>query len=230
MRRVLPVYGLSIGDLKVQGGNVRVKNENGDIAWAYSIKQHGKIGIAACARSATVYMTEVLRRLGYNVGHEMHGDDGSVGYHLAVVRPDGCFHQVRDPLKQISSMVAHKSWGFCQQATEITGFGLYSCMRYWLKWNKMCEEFCVWRYRIEQLPEIWDEFLERLGHEKCEMPDIPTNTNSHKEKYIDYTWDDLFNEDRQLAQDIYNKAVEYGYSVPDMDKTEDRQVLENLVA
>jgi hypothetical protein len=100
---------------------------------------------------------------------------------------------------------------------------LLGCMQYWLIWNQMCEDFCVWRYQIEQLPEVWDEFCERIGHEKCELPDIPTNINSAHRNHGDfyqYTWDDLFNEDKDLAQEIVEMAKRYGYDVPEMDKTE----------
>jgi hypothetical protein len=162
-------------------------------------------------------MTKLLKELGYNVGHEEPGDDGSVGYHLAVIKPENCFHQVRHPLKQISSMLAHQSWGFMLDVVDLPNKHLLGCMEYWLKWNKLCEEFCVWRYRIEQLPDIWDEFCDRIGHERCDIPDVPTNTNTRKRymernNYTELTWDDLFKEDRQLAQDIFDKAEKYGYA------------------
>jgi hypothetical protein len=149
--------------------------------------------------------------------------DGSVGYHLAIIRPKNCLHQVRHPLKQISSNIVHKQWGFIDQVIDLPNKKLLGCMQYWLIWNQMCEDFCVWRYQIEQLPEVWDEFCERIGHEKCELPDIPTNINSAHRNHGDfyqYTWDDLFNEDKDLAQEIVEMAKRYGYDVPEMDKTE----------
>jgi len=206
--------------LRYGDGNAFLLNQTGDVTWKY--QNHNGIGIAACSRSATMYMVHLLWKLGLNVAHEQQGADGSVGYHLAVIKPDNCLHQVRHPLKQISSNVAHRSWGFADQVMDLPDFGLLSCMRYWLTWNEMCEEFCVWRYQIENLPNIWDEFLERIGKTPCPLPDVPINTNTQDKygKFKQYTWADLFNEDRQLAEAIQDKAVQYGYDTPEMDKVE----------
>jgi hypothetical protein len=215
----IPVYIKTGPKIHLQGDSAYIKDKTGVITWQYHGKNHKGIGIVACARSATMYMSKLLRELGYDVGHEEWGQDGSVGYHLMVIKPENCFHQVRHPLKQISSMLVHQSWGFMLDVIDLEDLKLRGCMDYWLRWNQMCEEFCVWRYQIENLPTIWYEFLSRIGHEKCDMPDIPTNINtSKKEKYLErtrykeLTWDDLFSEDRQLAQDIYNKSLEYGYA------------------
>ncbi len=219
MRINVPVYIKTGPKLTVDGSDICIKNRQGETTWSYSGKEHKGIGIAACARSGTIYMAEVLKKLGYNIGHEQMGDDGSVGYHLAVIKPDNCFHQTRHPLKQISSMLVHQSWGFMNDVIDIRGHGLLGCMEYWLKWNQLCEDFCVWQYRIEELPDIWDEFLDRIGHVKCDLPDVPINTNSstkgrYKERtdYNNLAWSDLFNENREVAYAIVNKTKEYGYS------------------
>jgi hypothetical protein len=219
LRIDVPVYIKTGPKLYYEDGDACLKNRDGVVTWRYSGKEHTGIGIAACARSGTVYMTKVLKELGYEIGHEQYGEDGSVGYHLVAIRPDNCFHQVRHPLGQISSMVAHQSWGFMNDVIDIEGHGLLGCMQYWLKWNELCEEFCVWRYRIEDLPDVWDEFLERIGHNSCPLPEVPTNTNTH-EKYQDFkkhTWADLFNENGQLAHQIKEKSLVYGYA-PEKDK------------
>ena len=219
MRINIPVYIKTGPRVHIEDGKACVRNANGKIAWEYTGEKCDGISIAACARSATVYTTKLLRELGYDIGHEMMGKDGSVGYHLAVIKPKNCLHQVRNPIKQISSMYQHQSWGFMQQVVDINGTGLLGCMQYWLKWNELIEEFAVWRYQIEQLPDVWDEFCDRINHKKCKLPNIPKNTNSRKEAlaaidftFKDFTWDDLYKEDRQLAQDISDKAVEYGYA------------------
>jgi hypothetical protein len=196
---------------------------NGEVVWSYDGRlATGKgIYIAATARAGTVYMTEVLNALGYKVGHEKVGVDGSVGYHLALVKPENCFHQVRHPLKQIASMKAHNAWGFMEDVIDIPRRGLLGCMTYWLKWNELLEEFCVWRYQLEQLPDIWNEFLGKIGHEKCEIPDVSTKTNSstqmryiEKFRYETLDWRDLFDCNEELADQIVSKAIEYGYKAP----------------
>lgn len=212
MKVLIPVYSRLGPKIQVTEDGAYVKNLKGDAVWMYQAKKvTGKgIFVAACARAATVYMTKVLQSLGYDIGHEKEGVDGSVGYHLVVIKPKNCFHQVRHPLNQIASMKEHRSWGFMQHVIDINGTGLYGCMQYWLFWNELIEKCTVWRYRVEDLPNVWDEFLERINHEKCELPDIPTNINSHK--HDDLTWADLFNKNRELAQRIRDKCMEYGYS------------------
>ena len=214
MRIDIPVYMKTGPKLNLDGDTATLKDKTGNVTWKYSGKECGSIKITGCARSGTVYITSVLKELGYSIGHEQMGTDGSVGYHLAPLRPDNCFHQVRHPLRQISSMVAHQSWGFMNDVIDLEGHGLFGCMQYWLKWNKLCEEFCVWQYRIEDLPDVWDEFLGRIGHTPCPIPGIQKDINTHKkyQEFKQYTWADLFNENRELAQAIRDKAEDYGYS------------------
>lgn len=211
MRIDLPVYGRLGGNLHVLKDGACVKNPDGIVIW--SCNNDHKINIAACPRSGTTYIAEVLREMGYYIGHEQQGGDGTVGYHLAVIKPENALHQVRHPLKQIASMLAHRNWGFVNEVIQEVDTELYGCMVCWLKINTMCEEFCVWRYQIEELPEVWDEFVERIGHEKCDLPDISTKIHAGK-KTKEVTWSDLLACDRQLAHDIMRKAQQYGYELP----------------
>ncbi len=223
MRIYIPVISrLGPKVIKDQFG-AHVKDKNGELGWEYDCRGVTGKGIYICgtARGATLYITKVLRALGYDVGHEKVGADGSVGYHLALIRPDNCLHQVRHPLKQIASMLVHQAWGFMDSMIDLPNRKLLGCMTYWLEWNKLCDEFCVWRYKIEDLPEIWDEFLEKIGHKKCDLPDIPTNENSstkngylERKSYEILTWDNLFEHNKELAQKIKEKSDEYGYSSP----------------
>ena len=67
--------------------------------------------VAACPRSGTLYITKILGKMGFEVGHERLHKDGIVDYRLALGF-DGprehrrvFFHQVRHPLNTISSLV-----------------------------------------------------------------------------------------------------------------------------
>lgn len=235
VRIEIPVYIKTGPKIQIDGDSACIKNKTGDITWQYHGKEHKGIGIVACARSATVYMSKLLTELGYKVGHEEAGEDGSVGYHLVVIKPANCFHQVRHPLKQIASMYAHQSWGFMLDVIDLPNKGLGGCMKYWLEWNKLCEQFCVWRYKIEDLPLVWDEFCERIGHEKCDIPEISKDINSSSKKtygernrYEELTWDDLFEENVELAQEIFDKAEKYGYAP--VRARQDQEVQRTLVA
>lgn len=217
-KREIPVYRRTAGTLRVNSGDVYILDNDGNITWVYLKKDHGKIGIATCARSGSRYMYKVLKELGYNVGHEKWEEDGSVGYHLAAVQPDNCLHQVRHPLKQIASMLSHRAWGFAEQAVTISNYDLLGCMQYWYKWNFLCESFCVWRYQIEKIDDVWDKILEHIGHEKCDIPDVPRDTNKSKNAIKEVTWEDLLSEDEAYTERILEMAKRYGYEVPEMDK------------
>jgi hypothetical protein len=228
-RKDIPVIVRCGSKLKHGNGNAFLYNKTGDLTWRYEGKKHNGIGITGCTRSGTQYMTRVLHKLGLNVGHENMAPDGSVGYHLAIIRPKNCLHQVRHPLKQIASNITHNSWGFIDQVLDLPDKKLLGCMQYWLMWNQMCEDFCVWRYQIERLPDVWDEFLGRIGHNSCPLPEVPTNTNKSKNLIHRLTWADLFNKDRQLAEEIRDMAVRYGYS-PEADKEESMNLGERETA
>jgi hypothetical protein len=235
MRIEIPVITRCGPPLTMDEGGCKVVNSKGETTWQYKgVEVTGKgIYIAACARSGTVYITEVLKELGYKIGHEATDIDGSVGYHLAVVKPDNCFHQVRHPLKQIASMLDHQSWGFMNQVIECEGRGLLGCMQYWLLWNELIEEFCIWRYRIEQLPDIWEEFLDRIDHQWEPLPEVRRkNTREDSlpcrtKEFTKLNWAQLIDCNSELAQKIYDKHLEYGYS-PIRDTEETHQISGHL--
>ena len=206
-------------DVNTEDGSAHCRGKDGRITWAYKgdIVTGKGIYIAGAVRSATKYIQKVLIELGYDIGHEKAGKDGSVGYHLAVIQPENCLHQVRHPLKQISSIQALLNWGFIDSIIDIQAKTLYGMMKVWYEWNKICESFCVWRYRIEELPDVWDEFLDRIGHPYTPLPEVSTRTNSLR--HTDLTWDDLYKCNEELAQKIYEKHIEYGYS-PERDREE----------
>jgi hypothetical protein len=222
LKKKIPVFGRSDGKLKYSDKKAALYADDGKITWSYNGANNTGVCVVGCTRSGTQYISKILHNIGLNVGHEYQGPDGSVGYHLAIIRPDNCLHQVRNPLKQISSNVAHGSWGFIDQVIDLPNLGLLGCMQYWLMWNEICEDFCVWRYQIESLPEVWDEFLERIGHRPCELPDVPTDTNTQRKNgdFKQYTWQDLFAEDKGLTEKIVKMAKKYGYDVPEIDKAE----------
>ena len=219
MRIDIPVITRCGPPIEITEDGACIKSKKGRTSWEYQgAAVTGKgIYVGACARSGTIYITDVLRKLGYEIGHEQAEKDGSVGYHLVIIKPKNCFHQTRHPLKQISSMFDHRSWGFINQIIEVHGRGLLGCMQYWFKWNELLEEFCVWRYQLEQLPVVWPEFLERINHKYEPLPDVP-NTNSREKKrsiwnesFSDFSWADLYKCNRELARKIEDKSINYGY-------------------
>lgn len=219
MRIEIPVITRCGPSLKFTDYGAEIVNKSGMTTWVFNGQEvTGKgIFIAACTRSATMYITRLLEKLGYDIGHEHSRKDGSVGYHLALFKPENCLHQVRHPLLQIASQLDNQSWGFIDQIFELYGHGLLGCMQYWLFSNEMIEEFAVWRYQIEQLPDIWEEFLKHIDHPYEPMPKMKkVNTREMslactRKEFTTLTWDDLYSCNEKLAEKIYVKAINYGY-------------------
>jgi hypothetical protein len=200
--------------------------------------------ITGCARSGTCYMARVLQQAGLDIQHEQIGKDGVSSWFMTV-RADSTpwgpgrngiafshiFHQVRHPLKVISSVYTTegvKSWGysmpFIPQILPEDSYIVRSA-KYWYYWNLMAAKEAEWTYRVEDLANVWEEFEKRLGRKLDikALTTIPTDANSRLFKppsrgnnklEKDFTWEDLkMNLDEELYLNIRNLAKQYGYSV-----------------
>lgn len=155
--------------------------------------------ITGCGRSGTKYTAALLQRLGMEVLHEKMGMDGIANWCMAV---DSCdspwgggrhnlkfktiLHQVRHPLNVIPSLTTFtdRSWRFIEQYIPCpqTDPVILRAAKYWYYWNLEAERIASWRYRIEAMPEIFDEFCRRLGVEprREALAQTSTLTNSRK--------------------------------------------------
>lgn len=140
--------------------------------------------IAAHARSGTTYTFRFLRALGLDVGHEVIEPAGSVSWmHIAEAsRFDTIFHQVRHPLATVSSSqtLAPVSWEFIGRHIELPGDAhlIVRCAHSWVKWNRLIGQSASWRYRIEDMDDIFPEFCAHLGiPEPKNQPDLPKDLN-----------------------------------------------------
>lgn len=198
-----------------------------------------KVIVTGCPRSGTMYVSALLRKLGVRVGHEAFcaGEQGMVAWwwpiHGAHSRwmpspswdinttPQVRLHQVRHPLKVINSMGHITTWDRIGKYIDVgtnrnTG---RRRMLMALNWNKLCEQFVgpdSHRYRIEQLPDIFDEFCSWVG---CEPNRGAFARVQHRNKrdpnreYNDYTWDDLSEIDAELCEQVKEMGRRYGYDI-----------------
>lgn len=171
--------------------------------------------IIGCPRSGTKYTAMVLRKLGYDVGHEEWGDGGMVGWRFPTEKLTGVtLHQVRDPLATIGSLttIADYSWKYISRyaPVELPWALDRRCAETWLYWNRMAETAAGWTYRVESLPEIWDEWCNNLGVEGDykKIKSIPKDT--HHRNHASWTWERVYRA-TPLADEIRNLAEEYGY-------------------
>ena len=138
--------------------------------------------VTGCGRSGTKYTAELLQKLGLDVRHEEMGADGISTWCMAVdsedspwgggrrnIRFDARLHQVRHPLRVIPSLTTFTapSWDFIAQHIPCAADEpiLIRAAKYWYYWNLEAEKIATWRYRIETLPNVFQEFcsLARLA-------------------------------------------------------------------
>ncbi len=201
-------------------------------------KKERTLLVVGCARSGTTYISQVLKASGLMIGHERMKQDGTSSCDLAVNPKVGrwkvrmadyhfahIFHQVRDPLKVISSVYITEdrhSWHYIMQHIPEIHFRdshLVKCAKYWYYWNLKAEKMSEWTYRLEDLDHIsakWDEFEQRLGKKisRAAIQAVPKDTNTRTQYRRHFTWEDLEKElDPELYRNIRDLAQKYGYPI-----------------
>lgn len=89
--------------------------------------------------------------------------------------------------------------------------GLLVWMRLWYWWNRRGAEKADGVYRVEELPDRWEWFLDELGLDSVVMPKIRKTNNRHRNSQV-LSWDELYAADPDLTLDILDLAAEFGYN------------------
>lgn len=193
---------------------------------------HRELLITGCARSGTAYISNILQECGLKIGHEKTQKDGVSSWVMCIntkhvpwavdsrrrLQFTHIFHQVRDPLKVISSVQTEgmPSWKYIiKHIPEIKweDSQIVKCAKYWYYWNLKAEQQAEWTYRVEALEQVWDEFCSRLERklDRSKIMHVPRNVNARS--HTDISWEDLKLElDPVLYQKIRELAQKYGYS------------------
>jgi len=162
--------------------------------------------VSSVGRSGTKYAAFLLQSLGVDVGHESAGADGIVSWYLGADAdsvPHGppsaefvfghVFHQVRHPLRVIPSLMSLRSetWSFVARHTSCAPDDALPvrCAKLWLEWNELVEGRAEWRYRLEQLPDVFEEFCARFGvpSDRRALAELPRDINTrppHLESWL----------------------------------------------
>jgi hypothetical protein len=201
-------------------------------------KHHRFLLITGCARSGTTYISEVLKLSGLDIGHELVGKDGVSSWFMCIEadhvpwkhRPsaigfhfDHIFHQVRHPLKVISSVLGTEHRKaidyFSKNIPEIYAKDspIVKSAKYWYYWNLYAEQKAEWRYQVEHINECLEEMGQRLGIslDKAILQNVPRDTN-HRKATTNLTWAHLKEEiPTNLFINIQEMALRYGYSISD---------------
>ena len=178
--------------------------------------------ILSHGRSGTLYTAMILRSIGLDFGHEEDGTDGAIGgiffHEKRYLDSYGqIFHQLRHPLKTISSSTTCKADSFKKVFREIGIDDIWEdeplrrAMLSWIHYVKWAERHSVWRYKIEDFPKIWPELLFRMNVPRVELPNLPVNINTRLHQ--SYTWNDLMAADSELTKTIKDMAWRFGYEL-----------------
>lgn len=195
--------------------------------------------VTGVGRSGTHYTAALLREMGLDVGHETVGRDGTASWKHAVSGTfvvkkrfrrarmteidstifDTVLHQVRDPVKVVASMqtFGEATWSYMAAHTGVSMAQpvLARAMRGYIEWNRLIEPRAEWRFRIEDLPDVFDEFCRRVGVETRAMPELTRDARDARgARYAPVTWEDLRAQAPSLASELADMAREYGYEAP----------------
>jgi hypothetical protein len=202
------------------------------------IDRAGMLLVAGCPRSGTHYTAALLQHLGLRVAHEAVREDGTVSWvHITsgtYVVPernrskevsnegfDRILHQVRHPLKVISSMQTLRkcSWDYMARHISLDTRAPVPvrAMKAWVEWNKLIEKKASWRFQIERIKDVFPEFLNQAGIQPVAYPVLPHEAReSRTHRYNPLDWGHLIYSEPSLAREVAAMASRYGYEVPDM--------------
>ena len=116
-----------------------------------------KICVIGTGRAGTAFFSKSCRVMGYDVGHEVAGENGIVSWCLVSKSHEVPWgpswselneaefvkgQQIREPIACISSLTTFQgvSWDFISNTSighlKTNGSTLYNAMRHWLSWNQ----------------------------------------------------------------------------------------------
>lgn len=183
--------------------------------------------IASSGRCGSTYIAAVLSRLGVPCGHELYWPRGKGGTSLTCdstrfVVPeletyDGVvFHQVRDPIKTISSLASGKgNPRYVLREVMPTGPLAYATA-FWVDYNRKIEKYAERRWRVEDVDaDLVAALALRMGTDatvaaaQAALDQIEVGLNKHKVDYA--TWDDI--PDGPDKREAIEMAGRYGYGL-----------------
>jgi hypothetical protein len=194
------------------------------------VSKEALLFVACCPRSGSQYAAELLARSGLRVGHERMPragvgfvsclfavDEGKYaakhGGRLSEYRFDHVWHQVRHPLRSIRSCadtLQDDFWPWQEEFTGVPGRSVEAVAWFWVRWNEIIESLQpAIRYRVEDMPERWDELMFRLDRRGTPLPWVPPGFGAVRHDTPELAWGDLGN----AAETVRAMARRYGYEV-----------------
>src|SRR5512139_3910676 len=191
--------------------------------------------IVGTGRSGTKYISEVLTRAGIRCGHEEYWttwrtpDETLVGDSSCNALPQGLdgyggivFHQVRHPLDVCASLVRNRIVDphltlfrrlTDHDPTDPLGFA----MAVWLAFAGEAERLrpsLYWQVeRVDAALIYWigDRVKCPAVNVDAALEMVPRTANRHYDDRDPLLWDDVYDHDPELAAQLRDKALTYGY-------------------
>lgn len=206
------------------------------------------IGIGCCLKSGAVYMQDILKELGLNIGMGKPGKDGVIGWqHLMTTHPmtmDALrkarntgkpmlwLMQVRNPTDTINAMAAMYARGDwppipdmkpvkyrMHMSSDDTHVQKAMRLYYHINQSGMTAKRFSIRYRIEDMGRVWPSIAEAIGKPGAEFPGIIVRPDEEGDR----TWDEIQSECPDagvLGCCIERMATKMGYKLNNNGGTE----------
>jgi hypothetical protein len=202
--------------------------------------------ILAMPRSGTAYAARYLTAIGVRCSHEGYftpegprlfnrnrrfgakGDVSWMGVPFAGRMKLPRLHQVRDPIAVIGSLyrlgffepsLRNRSRRYTEFAARHFAVGsrpLDNCIRWYLEWNRRCEEICDLRYRVEDMTSTIQDIVTLTGERALRTPphlskDVNRRTALVTDVPDSQLRDAILAHDR--AGELRTMAARYGYAI-----------------
>lgn len=193
--------------------------------------------IVGTGRSGTRYISQLLRAAGVKCGHEnwwslkfepttrLQGDASWIATFQVTGFEGHVFHQIRDPLKVITSLVRGRPelvpgtipHEFRSRWVEMTGDPLQDAIAVVIAWVKRAEAVSEWTWRLEDVdPELLREICSRIDRPISEQraarafAAVSRSTNAHRTPdTLPLRWDEIPPSD--LKDEVQSIARRFGY-------------------
>ena len=190
---------------------------------SFDIKPHDKAGyvfITGTPRCGTQFIADTFQAIGIDIQHEAFGEQGISAFYIVpylASRENGIIlQQTREPLKVLSSMqtINPKTWQIIFNSTGIhpsqEGL-LHAVMRLYLRLNSEIAKYHHFRYKVEDIDQVWEQLLNIINVKQQPLPAIPRDTHTRKGRFEPLTWVELEFRHMELTKYIKDMGHEYGY-------------------
>jgi|SRR5210317_1122525 len=197
-----------------------------------------KLIILSCSRSGSTFSQKLISSNIKDIefGHEKIQLNGGIGWKIGLtdkmsIKNENFWlsldshiilHQVRNPLKVFPTIYTHTPRVVAEIKRNLnikSKTRLEFAMKYWLKWNRICQEKAEWTYKVEDLSNdspILKKLMDYVGFNSSSSIIIPksnTNTRLGLVNKKDISLDNMYDIDTKLTEEIIEFAQCLGYDL-----------------